>query len=178
MQFTVMNEELKLDGKTIGRMSKESFVDNTSSDINAYGNMNIIVYYGDETGTKLVPVEAVGVYGNNTPIEETVIDMLINGDAGSGKYTRTVPSNLRLLNVHSENGICYVDFDNTFITEAVNVSAEVELYSIVNSLIELSHINKVQISINGETDVDFRDEVSLRYPFTRNLDVVLKQMEE
>ena len=72
----------------------------------------------------------------------------------------------------TKDGICYVNFDNSFLTESTDVSPELEIYSIVNSLCELSYINKVQISINGETNVKFKDSISLEYTFTRNLDIV------
>ena len=65
-----------------------------------------------------------------------------------------------------------MNFDDSFMTESTDVSPELEIYSIVNSLCELSYINKVQISINGETNVKFKDSISLEYTFTRNLDIV------
>lgn len=169
--FTIMGEGLVLDGRTIGSMTNESFVDNTTSDINSFKTVEIVAYYGDKAGTSLIPVKVEGVYDNNTSIEKTIIDQLINGPVDAS-YRRTVPSDLRLLSVNTGDGICYVDFDDSLITEAVGVSAEAELYSIVNSLIELSNVNKVQISINGDSNVKFRDSISLEYPFTRNLDIV------
>ena len=65
-----------------------------------------------------------------------------------------------------------MNFDSTFLEEALGVTPEVQLYSVVNSLVELPYVNKVQISINGETDRKFRDYVSLRDAFNRNLDLI------
>ena len=48
-----------------------------------------------------------------------------------------------------------------------NVSTDVSIYSIVNSLSELSNVNKVQILINGEVPSSFSSSV-----FERNLDIV------
>ena len=53
-----------------------------------------------------------------------------------------------------------------------NVTSQTVLYSIVNSLVELPDINRVQISIDGNTDVTYRDNVSLTTVFERNLDLV------
>jgi len=36
----------------------------------------------------------------------------------------------------------------------------------------LSNVNKVQISINGKTDVSYRENVSLNNVFERNLDLL------
>ena len=52
-----------------------------------------------------------------------------------------------------------------------NATPEVTLYSLVNSLVELPNVNKVQISINGETNVVFRETYNLSTVFERNLDI-------
>ena len=46
------------------------------------------------------------------------------------------------------------------------------IYSVVNSLVELNNVNKVQITINGETNIMFRESVSLSTVFERNLNIV------
>ena len=45
------------------------------------------------------------------------------------------------------------------------------IYSVVNSLVELNNVNKVQITINGE-NIMFRESVSLSTVFERNLNIV------
>ena len=52
------------------------------------------------------------------------------------------------------------------------VDEEVSLYSIVNSLTEMTYINKVRISIDGETDRTFRGGIRLDEMFERNLDLI------
>ena len=68
--------------------------------------------------------------------------------------------------------ICYVDFDSTFLTQIYNVTSDVAIYSIINSLAELSSVNKVQISINGDTNVNYKENISLSTVFERNLELV------
>ena len=46
------------------------------------------------------------------------------------------------------------------------------IYSITNSLVELTSVNKVQISINGESNINFGESVLLDQPLSRNLDLV------
>ena len=67
----------------------------------------------------------------------------------------------------TKDGICYVNLDESFLTVVNNVSTDVAVYSIVNSLVELSNINKVQILINGEVAESFQTTT-----FERNLDIV------
>ena len=57
-------------------------------------------------------------------------------------------------------------------TKQGNVTPEVTIYSIVNSLVELSGVNKVQISVNGSTDVIYMETVPLSQVFERNLEIM------
>lgn len=53
-----------------------------------------------------------------------------------------------------------------------NVTTDVTIYSITNSLVELSNVNKVQISVDGETNISYREKLSLNNLFERNLDML------
>ena len=44
----------------------------------------------------------------------------------------------------------------------------IPIYAIVNSLIENTNVKKVQISINGETNLIFRESISFDTIFERN----------
>ena len=66
------------------------------------------------------------------------------------------------------DGVCYVNFDAAFTNEIVNVSDAIPIYSVVNSLCELSYINSVQILINGDSKVKFRDSISLQQQFEKD----------
>ena len=70
------------------------------------------------------------------------------------------------------DGTCYVNLDGNFSNQIYNVTPEVTIYAITNSLVELSNVNKVQISINGETNINYRENISLSAVFERNLDLV------
>ena len=115
--------------------------------------------------------EYSGFYAQNPPVEKFIIDRLMKSPADQ-TLKSPLPSDLKLISVTTKDGICYVNFDSTFLEEALGVTPEVQLYSVVNSLVELPYVNKVQISINGETDRKFRDYVSLRDAFNRNLDLI------
>lgn len=158
-------------GNPVGSMKASDFVDNGESNINSFQKIRVELYFADSTGKKLEPVTYEGICEQNTSVEKLIIEKLIEGPSLK-QYQRTLPSGLRLNSVLTKDGICYVNFDSTFLTESVDVSAELELYSIVNSLSELSYINKVQISVNGETNKKLRDEISLEYAFSRNLDLL------
>ena len=61
-----------------------------------------------------------------------------------------------------------MNLDENFLSVVNNVSTDVSVYSIVNSLVELSNINKVQILINGEVPSTFSPSA-----YERNLDIVV-----
>lgn len=172
--FTV-NEQTILDEKgNAGVVMKASdFVDNSGSSINAYQELEAVLYYANEGGDRLVQTTYSGLYAQNTSVEKFIIERLMKG-ATENRLRRTIPAGTKLLSVNTKDGICYVNFDETFLEAAPEITPEVQLYSVVNSLAELSYVNKVQITINGETNIRFRDYVSLEYAFKRNLDSILE----
>ncbi len=154
-------------------MKAADFVDNSGSNINAYQELEVVLYYANESGDKLIATNYSGLYAQNTSVEKFIIERLIKGPTNSN-YKRTLPSGLKLVSVITKDGICYVDFDSTFLEGRIDVQPEIQLYSVVNSLVELAYVNKVQISINGETDKKYRDYVSLQDAFNRNLDIIIE----
>ena len=83
-----------------------------------------------------------------------------------GLYPSINPST-KIVNVMTKDGICYVNLDENFLTVVNNVSTDLSIYAIVNSLVELSNINRVQILINGEVPASFSAA-----SYERNLDIV------
>ena len=68
--------------------------------------------------------------------------------------------------------MCYLNFDSDFLNNQLEVKDYIPVYSIVNSLSELSSVNRVQISINGVQNAKFRDSIELNAMFERNLDYI------
>lgn len=155
-------------GSPVGLMNAEQFIDNDGNEINTYELVKIRLYFAGESGTDLIPSYLEKHYSTNTPLERFVVEQLIAGPGGQseGLYPSINP-NTKIINVMTKDGICYVNLDEGFLTVVNNVSTDVSVYSIVNSLAELSNINKVQILINGEQPSSFSASV-----FERNLDIV------
>lgn len=155
-------------GELVGWMSADQFIDNDGSEINTYELTKIKLYFANETGDKLISAYREKHYSTNLSLERFVVEELIAGPSGrvAGLYP-TINPQTKIINVMTKDGICYVNLDDSFLTVVNNVSTEVAVYSIVNSLVELNNINKVQILINGEVPATF--DTSL---FVRNLDYV------
>ena len=171
--FTVQGDLLTdSSGIAIGTMSSDLFIDNAGNEINAYENVDLRLYFANEDGTGLVEENRRNVvYSSNISLEKLVVEKLVEGPVSEGAYPTVNPST-KIISVTVTDGTCYVNLDETFLSQPYSISAEVTIYSITNSLVELSNINKVQITINGETNLSYRERFSLSEVFERNLDLL------
>ena len=91
----------------------------------------------------------------NTPYEK-LINLLIEGPKNE-KNKKIMPENTRLLKTYLEGDCVTLDFSNEFLN--FNKEDEKEknnlINSIVNTLTELTEVNKIKILINGEINNEF-----------------------
>lgn len=164
-------------GIPVGVMTADSFIDNAGKEINAYTESAFSLYFANETGDALVEVDREVVYNSNISMERQVVEELIKGprkdeETGSEAGYPTINPAVTVIGVTVKDRVCYVNLSEEFLTPVYEVTSQTALYSIVNSLVELPGVNKVQISIDGNTDVTYRDSVSLTTLFERNLDLI------
>lgn len=158
-------------GNVVGLMSANDFVLNTDDSYETVQWAEVPLYYANSTGEGLICENKNIAYKVNVSLEQAIIEHLIEGpDTKKGKSA--LPKNLKILGVSTKDGVCYVNFDATFLDSIVDVSADVTIYSIVNSLCELSNIKKVQIMVNGAAESTFREKYPLTTIFERNLNLV------
>lgn len=180
VSFLVESEPLSdASGTVVGVMSADNFIDNAGNEINTYEKARIRLYFANEEGTGLTAVTRTKIYSSNISMEKLIVEEIIkgpdqsdSGSAGAGKAYPVVNPDTRVLSVGVRDGICYVNLDSSFANQIYNVTPEVTIYAITNSLVELSGVNKVQISIGGETNINYRENISLSATFERNLDLV------
>lgn len=162
-------------GGIIGSMTADQFVDNAGNEINTYENVELTLYFASENGKYLIKALRPVEYNSNISLERLVIEKLIGGPSGESLYP-TVNPNTKILSVTVKDNICYLNLSEEFLIQQSGVTPEVAIYSVVNTLIELENVNKVQISVEGNNSVVFRDTFELTTLFERNLDI-LKPME-
>ena len=173
VSFQVRSETLTdVYGSVIGMMNADMFIENAGDEINTYERVKLTLYLANEAGDGLKTVSRSVVYNSNISMERLVMEQLLAGPTENEKAFPTVNPAAKLLSVNVKDGVCYVDFDSMFLTQIYNVTADVTIYSITNSLAELSNVNKVQISVNGDTNVNYKENVSLSNVFERNLGLV------
>lgn len=176
VMITVNGESLTdLSGNAIGIMTADMFVDNAGTQVETVeSKVNLRLYFANESGDGLITVNRELTHNadvSNVPMEKLVVEQLISGPANDKSYP-TISPGTKLINSTVKDGVCYLTFDSTLITAVNNVTTDVTIYSIVNSLVELSNINKVQIAIEGNKDGKFRDKDELSTVFERNLSLV------
>lgn len=152
--------------KPVGFMKETDFIDDTDAE-----KVYVKIYYSNEEGDALVESNLLITYNGNRSIEQMIIQQLINGPI-EDNMIHTMPVGTELIKVTTKDNICYVDFNKKFLDKVPGIEDEVVIYSVVNSLDELSTINKVQFTIDGATRATYGDKIPFDGLFERNLEIV------
>ena len=158
-------------GNEIGYMGREYFLQYKGSSLHLYQLGDLKLYFVNENGDKLVQEEVSVRYNSNISTERLIIDQLTKGPAGDGLQP-VIPPETKVIGVSVKDAVCYVNLDEGFLETGYNVTEGIPVYSIVNSLIRNTDAQKVQISINGETNRIFRESISFDTVFERNEDLI------
>lgn len=185
IEFTIGGQPvMDSDGRPIGLMEERDFISSTNAE-----NVYVTVYFANTEGNALIDSNLRITYDGNISIPELIIKRLIAGPIEKDMRS-TIPEGTELINAITREGICYVDFNEHFLgkapimteinedienTEDVEgvpeVKREIMIYSVVNSLVELSYINKVKFTINGETIEDYNG-IPFGAEFERKLELI------
>lgn len=160
-------------GNPVGIMTNESFIENPGEQINSIQTANLVLYFANKDGNALVQETKEVHYSSNISMEKLVMENLLEGPTGK-EAQYAIPEGTKLMNVSVVDGVCYVSLDNSFMNQNYNIEESIVIYSIVNSLSEIATINKVQISVNGDTGGVYRTDFALDQFYERNLDYVAK----
>lgn len=172
--FQIAGEPLKdTKGNNIGLMNANTFLDNMGSEENATKIVKLNLYYANKNGDKLKTQSSVLEYNANVAVEKVVVEQLIAGPSEEGFFA-TIPKDTKVMSITTKDGVCYVNLDTAFTGQGYDVLGAVTIYSIVNSLTEISGINSVQILVNGETSITYKDNISLETIFQRNPEIIEK----
>lgn len=160
------------DGSVVTAMNSDMFIFNSGKEIMNYEKVRLHLYFANEDGDQLVDTYRNVVYNSNISMERLVVEQVLKGPNSDVVFPTLNPAS-KVLSVTTRDGVCYVNLDQAFLTEPYGVTSQVAIYSLVNSLTELSSVSAVQITIEGKTGKSFMDS-SLSSAFERNLSVVRK----
>lgn len=144
-------------GRVIGNMRAEDFIKNTSSALHSYEKTDLTLYFGSEDGTALVEEQLDEVrYNTNLPMEKLVVERLLKGPA-SGQFLPVLDPEVRLLGTSVKDGICYINFNDTFLEQESELDPTLQIEAIVRSVMEnKKEIRAVKILISGKDDQNYK----------------------
>ena len=163
-------------GNPVGMMCATDFIESIS-DVNGYEESELTLYFTDESGNVLRAEKRQVIHSINTSLERLVIEELIFGPEQEGLMP-TLPPETKLLNISTNDNICYVNFDSSFLKNSLNVKEYIPVYSIVNSLVENTDVNRVQILVNGASDSLLKEVFPLNRLFEQNMDYIMKEEQQ
>ena len=134
----------------------------------------ITLYFSDENGENLISEVRKVTVPKGEVKEKLVVSELLKGPKEL-KNLQVIPSGTKILSVETTDEVCYVNFSKEIIEKHPGGTyAEImTIYSIVNSLTELSNINKVQFLIDGEIREVFK-HIMINEPLERDITYIIK----
>lgn len=177
-RFYIGGEPLMDDaGREVGAMRQATFIDSSVQRINAYERDSVYLYFGNATGDALRLERRVIYHSSNQPLEWAVVARLIEGSAEEG-MVRLIAPDTEIISVSTAKEICYVNLSRAFLASSPDTVPELAIYSIVNSLARSCNVKQVQIAIEGDIKVMYRDTVSLDQLFEEKVSYVEQSREE
>ncbi len=166
-------EELKNSKKEpVGEMNDNTFAEVSSKDIGTYRSDTFTLYFTDKEGKHLVEEKRKVYYRHNIPKVRVALEQLAKGPMEENHF-QTIPEDTRLLNVTVADGACYVDVNPVFVDYALtNVEESVPIYSVVNTVLAACDAEKVEISVSGQREVVFRENMNLYNFYKWNEDII------
>lgn len=176
VEFYVEDQPLMLSGNAVGLMSQESFVDELNPQ-DQKQSKETVLYFANKQGNRLKKITTDITYNAAEPIARLLVEQLITGvssiqNIDETKLQSAVPSKTTLNNLTIRDNICYLDLSRDFEQQDPNVSSEVIVYSIVDTLCELPEVTKVQFSVDGEQKEKYGNLEGFNKPLERNLDLL------
>jgi len=157
----------------VGIMKETDFIDSTGTNTNYYQFLYAKVYYANEEGDALVASNLKIPYRGIETEEEIILRQLIAGPVSEDMYP-VVSDKTKVLSVTTKDNVCVVDFSKQFLKKLPEVTEEVVIYSVVNTLAELPGIYQVQILVEGKQEKLYQKTEFLPL-YERNLDIIEKE---
>lgn len=137
------------DGKGV-IMTPDDVVDST--DFMRLRDYEFLIYFPNRNEKVLETDAVLRTLSDAEKPAETIVSILMRGRRSDGSINHIVSENTSFLGLEIRNRICYLNFDEGFFSVSIknDDGDSLKLYAFVNSLCELSYIDRVQFLINGE----------------------------
>lgn len=151
VEFLINSQPLVLSGDVMaGTMTGEDFIDNTGAEVSFRQTVLLTVFYATGEGNTLSSVRLLVESNGTRSQEELALEQLIGGPGfETTEYMATLPADTKVNKILVRDGICYLDLSEEFLNGVEGITDEVSVYSLVNTLTELSSVNKVRITVDS-----------------------------
>ena len=159
-------------GEELGILKEGDIV--FDADALAQDESNITLYFSDLNAEFLVSEIRRVKVRRGEALEKLVVEELIAGPK-SNQNGRTVPQETKIRSIEIKDNVCFVNLSTEFVTKNVvgSTAERLTIFSIVNSLTELSGIDKVQFLIEGKKK-DVYQHMLFNEPFSRDVSMIQK----
>lgn len=180
---SVDSVEILVDGRYVKDSDGNELEFISASDINLeteeYSSemQNVTLYFADKSGKQLVKERRKIKITDLQPVEKYIVNELIKGTNDSSLQT-LLSDKTKLISVDNANNICYLNFTSSFIHDNAGTSEHEKLliYSIVNSLTEISNIGRVQFYMDGKRVENF-GSVEIKDYISRDTNIIRMENE-
>lgn len=159
------------DGSIIGYMSNSDI--NLETDTYTTDSKNIILYFANKDGNKLVKEVRTVKITDTRPVENYVISELIKGPVNKD-LVATLTADTELISAETTNGTCHVTFKNFIeknLSQSSNDRSLLAIYSVVNSLTALNDVSSVRFLFEGKTE-EVVGGFDFSNVFSENIDII------
>lgn len=129
-------------------------------------SQTVQLYFANVDADRLIQEDReLEVDGDEEKLGFAMLEELIKGPQDP-ELVRTIPEEVQVLEVNIENGVAYADFSEEIITRHWGGSTGelLTVYSIVNTLAELSRVDMVKFLVGGEELTTLKGHLDLTDP--------------
>lgn len=173
VSFMIGDNELKdSDGNVYVNLTSDMFVIDDDIDDISDTDISVSVYFADSNGNSLIKsIHKINYSTGN--MEQELMKVLITGPVGAEGYPVINPAT-KINSIDVKDGQCNIDFSSDFLNQTCNVSSDVAIYSVINTLCSLDNISRVKISVNGSSEYIYQEKYDLSQIYERNQELVIK----
>ncbi len=171
--FHIGNEVLKdSTGEPVGAMTGTMFL-NDKIGMNSYQYTSLALYFANSSGDHIVRETRNVHYSSNTTLERVVMEQLLSGPRGEGLLP-ILPEDVSVLSISVKDEVCTVNLSKEFlgVRDEKSLLPEVTIYGMVNSLCDVLNVERVQFQVEGQSNVLYKEKLSLSGPFHRNSEII------
>ncbi len=134
----------------------------------------VYLYFASQDGKRLECQQRGIEVKQSQSLEYQLVEQLIAGPDNSdgSNMLASIPSDTKINDIKTEEGTCYVNLSRGFMKKRDNITEEVTIYSIVNTLTELDTVNRVQFLIDGEKLNEYSGDIDFSKPFDRKTSII------